>query len=140
VSSKTIKSLNELEQFAGELAKTLAERQIVLLIGAMGAGKTQLVRFLVSALGGQAAMSPTFAIHNQYETERGPVDHVDLYRLETQAELENTGFWDLFARESGLVLVEWADRVPGSVWPKDWKTTIVAIHVEADGKRKILVT
>ncbi len=134
---RKISSLIELNVFASDMVKKFSVRQVVLLNGQMGAGKTQLVRFIVEAMGGKAVSSPTFAIHNEYATPLGPVDHVDLYRLESESELEATGFWDLFSRDSGLILVEWADRLDAGVWPPSWDTIKVVIEIAPNNCRSI---
>ena len=134
---RLVNSLAELKSFATELRTQMGARQIVLLNGPMGAGKTQLVRYIVEAMGGRAVSSPTFAIHNEYKTAAGVVDHVDLYRLESEAELEATGFWDLFSRASGLVIVEWADRLDARVWPPSWERLTIYIEARADSSRLI---
>lgn len=135
-----VRSLDELESLARHLVRHFKSRQVVRLQGPMGAGKTELVRALIRVLGGAAVSSPTFAIHNVYETSRGPVDHVDLYRLERDDELQSVGFWDLFARDAGLILVEWADRLPLTAWPRDWNAVDIALHPEADHRRRVQVS
>ncbi|MGE0526741.1 MAG: tRNA (adenosine(37)-N6)-threonylcarbamoyltransferase complex ATPase subunit type 1 TsaE [Bdellovibrionales bacterium] len=101
---------------------------VVCLEGEMGAGKTQLVRWFLEALGAHDATSPTFAIHHEYPTPTGPIDHVDLYRVESDADLESTGFWDLFLQPQGLVFVEWANRLPETVWPALWSRIRIGIQ------------
>jgi NAD(P)H-hydrate epimerase len=86
---------------------------VVALAGPLGAGKTVFVKGLAEGLGidPDLVASPTFTIASEYEGRRGRLAHVDLYRVESPAELEATGFRDLLA--PGLVLaVEWADRFP----------------------------
>ncbi len=109
------------EAWVHSLVHELHRPCVVLLVGEMGAGKTQLVRWLMQSLGVRNVTSPTFAIHQSYEVSAGSVDHVDLFRLQSDADLESSGFWDLFDNKNGLVLVEWADRLPDSVWPRSWR-------------------
>ena len=47
-------------------------------------------------------------------------DHLDLYRLESEDDLESTGFWDLFSEEKGLILIEWAERLNPAYLPTNW--------------------
>jgi tRNA threonylcarbamoyladenosine biosynthesis protein TsaE len=89
---------------------------VVALVGPLGAGKTEWVKGLAEGLGVDPRLvaSPTFVIASEYPG-RGPgirrLAHVDLYRLESEAELEATGFLDLLAPGT-VVAVEWADRFP----------------------------
>lgn len=135
--SHTIQDLDGLRKFAVGLAGNLSARHILLLDGPMGAGKTAFTRFLVEALGSTETVSPSFAIHNQYETKRGLVDHVDLYRLESEDDLESTGFWDLFASAEGLVIIEWAERLPKDSLPVSWKKTRLEFEITGPSCRRI---
>ena len=101
---------------AGEaLAATLPDmrdRSLLLgLSGELGSGKTALARALLRALGvGGMVRSPTFTLVEPYETARGAVHHLDLYRLEPGAQaLEGIGFRDLRG-QPGLVMIEWPER------------------------------
>ncbi len=124
----SIGSLSETEQWAKELAKTFNRPCLVLLNGDLGAGKTQLVRWFVEALGGTVASSPTFAIHQSYESPGGNVDHVDLYRLESAADLDSAGVWDLLAQPNALIFIEWAERIPNEMWPKNFKQVRIRVN------------
>lgn len=102
-----------------ELGRAIGADGLVLaLVGPLGAGKTVFVKGLAEGLGVEprAVSSPTFVIAQQYavpEDEAAAVlHHVDLYRLESEDELETIGFFDMFAGGSVLA-VEWADRFPG---------------------------
>lgn len=131
--STKIGSLEELKTFASDLIPQLGTRQILILSGPMGAGKTTFVRFLVEALGGQGSSSPTFALHQTYKTKRCDVDHVDLFRLKNDQDLESIGFWDLFDLATGLVIVEWGERI--SEWPQGWKILRMEIQVPIEAQR-----
>lgn len=111
VSVREIQSLSEMQALAHELAGSLGRRQLILLDGPMGAGKTQFTKFLLEALGGSEVVSPSFAIHNSYASRRGFIEHMDLFRLESEEDLESTGFWDFFRAREGVVIVEWAERL-----------------------------
>lgn len=133
-----ISDLEELRQFTRALVPRLGRRQILLLDGPMGAGKTQLTRFLLEELGCDEVVSPSFAIHNEYETRRGRVDHIDLFRLENEDELESTGFWDLFSRGDGLIVIEWADRLSPGQFPPAWSRLALRLTVNVDGSRSLV--
>ena len=96
---------------ARELAARLAPGSIVLLFGELGVGKTAFVRGLLEGAGGapEDVSSPTFTLIQQYAA-RLPVAHVDLYRL-SPAEVDDLGL-DELASASGIVAIEWADRLP----------------------------
>jgi len=81
------------------------------LSGELGSGKTTLARALLRALGVAGTIrSPTFTLVEPYETARGVVHHLDLYRLAPgAAALEGLGYRDLRG-QPGLVLVEWPER------------------------------
>lgn len=84
---------------------------IILFFGELGAGKTTFTRGLIEALpGGEDAevSSPSFTLCNSYPTTP-PVIHCDLYRSEGALPDEVEEALDA---ESGLVLVEWAERIP----------------------------
>jgi len=100
---------------ARALADSIEEAARVLaLSGELGAGKTHFVKGLAAGLGidPELVSSPTFAIVQDYGAlGRRRLVHVDLYRIESEAELEQTGFLDLLEPEIVLA-VEWAERIP----------------------------
>ncbi len=125
-----LQDLNDLEQFWMRFLSNLPSvPTLVLLQGPMGVGKTESVRQILKILeardlGQNAVSSPTFALHRRYQTaslQFSVVEHFDLYRLETDEELDATGFWDFFSAESHLILVEWADRVSQNDWPFNYE-------------------
>jgi tRNA threonylcarbamoyladenosine biosynthesis protein TsaE len=115
------------------LAAALEGGDAIALIGDLGAGKTTFVAGLVAALGGGAAASPTFSLVNEYRHGRLRVWHVDLYRLEREAELPELGLDDLIGDRRGVVLVEWADKF--DVMPADH----LRIELTHDGEARQLV-
>jgi len=87
------------------------DRWIVGLSGDLGAGKTQLVKGLAQGLGVTARVhSPTFAIVHEYGGGRLPLIHLDLYRLETAAQLQSAGVEEALLSPPGVVVVEWFER------------------------------
>lgn len=87
------------------LAPRLKVGELVLLEGELGAGKTTLVRGLLSALGVFAGVrSPTFNLIQVYATEP-PVLHADLYRLKSGLGIGIEDYLD-----DHLCLIEWPER------------------------------
>ena len=83
---------------------------LVLLQGELGAGKSTLARALIRGLGHTGPVpSPTYTLVEPYSLSKGPVYHVDLYRIGSADELDYLGWDDL---SDGLLLVEWPERVP----------------------------
>ena len=103
---------------------------VVLLDGPLGAGKTTLVQGFTAALGATAAASPSFVIAHLYAGGPMPVWHLDLYRLEDPAEIDDLDI-DQYLPEHGVALVEWASRARTS-WPKDR----IAVELEIDGDKR----
>lgn len=142
-----INSLAELREWLKrEYLPRIGEREILLLEGPLGVGKTQVVQFLLEEWGCGESSSPSFAIHHRYETALGPfsyVDHLDLYRLEDDEDLESTGFWDLFSQSQGLIVIEWADRLDVQALPFYWpcsrlKLSFGGIEEEGNTSRRLV--
>ncbi len=114
-----LKSAGEVQAWAEQFQQLIQRPCLILLQGEMGVGKTQLVRWMLTAQGVLDVASPTYAIHHQYQGKHGVVDHFDLYRVESVTDLESTGFWDVLDDPLGLVIVEWPDRLSRDIWPKN---------------------
>ena len=84
---------------------------VIGLTGELGAGKTQLVKGVARGLGVAARVhSPTFTLVNEYAGGRLPLFHLDLYRLETPAEVIAAGLEDYLYNPAGVTVVEWVER------------------------------
>lgn len=102
----------------------------ILLIGDLGAGKTTLAKGLAMGYGGirpEDVSSPTFPLIHEYG-DPVTVYHVDLYRLDTVAEVESLGLDEIFARPVAVFL-EWAERFP-TLLPE--RRIEISISVEFD--------
>ena len=92
-------------------AREAAPGWTIALCGDLGMGKTQLVKGLARGLGitGRIA-SPTFALVNEHLGGRVPLFHLDLYRLDTRAQIAGAGLDEYFFTPRGVTVVEWAER------------------------------
>ncbi len=95
----------------GESWGRAAEPGLVIgLSGDLGAGKTQLVKGLARGLGSPVRVhSPTFALVNIYAGGRLTLNHLDLYRLETPAQVLGAGLEE-YLHPNGVTVIEWAER------------------------------
>ncbi|MBI1739262.1 MAG: tRNA (adenosine(37)-N6)-threonylcarbamoyltransferase complex ATPase subunit type 1 TsaE [Acidobacteriales bacterium] len=105
-------SAEETIAFGRALAAELTPPLLILLRGDLGAGKTTLVKGI--AEGFQAASaddvtSPTFTLVHEYRGPRAMLYHVDLYRVDTERELETLGLDDLLGPTS-ILLIEWGEK------------------------------
>lgn len=108
---RTFSRQEDLEAFAAEFARGLRPGDAIGLSGPLGSGKTAFVRAVVSALhGDDPTSSPTFTFRHHYDGTP-PIDHLDLYRIETPAELPELGLEEAFDGRS-IVLVEWWENAP----------------------------
>lgn len=127
-------SEQETSALGEKLARTLKPGTFVLLHGDLGTGKTAFVRGLASGLGIDPAevSSPTFILVQHY---RGmlPLTHVDLYRLDSAAAVEDLGIEELV--ETGVLAVEWAERLPRPVGG----SVSVTIEDMGDDSRRITI-
>jgi tRNA threonylcarbamoyladenosine biosynthesis protein TsaE len=123
------------EAVGTRIAAVLQAGDVVALEGPLGAGKTSIARGLLAALGlhGEAP-SPSFAIVQPYDPPevRLPVLHVDLYRLDTVAELAELGLDD--ALYDAALIIEWPDRAGTGAWPHALR---LRLAIEPDGARRL---
>ena len=105
-------SVADTEAAAGEIVRAMPGGGVVALEGDLGAGKTQFVRGLVKALGGDGGQvsSPTYVLLHVYDTPAGKVFHLDAYRVHGADDFAAIGFEELLD-QNGYVVVEWASRV-----------------------------
>jgi tRNA threonylcarbamoyladenosine biosynthesis protein TsaE len=98
-------SAEETIAFGRSLAAELTPPSLVLLRGDLGAGKTTLVKGIAEGFGAASAddvTSPTFTLVHEYRGARAALFHIDLYRIETERELETLGLDDLIDRQHSV--------------------------------------
>ena len=116
------------DALARRIAPHLKHGDAIALHGPLGAGKTSFARALLRALGiKEDVPSPTFTLLQTYETPAFPIHHFDLYRLKSEAELDEIG-WDE-ALASGVALIEWPERA-GRRMPRN----LLSLRFAFDGK------
>ncbi len=107
-------SAEETIAFGRALATDLSPPLIVLLRGDLGAGKTTLVKGIAEgfeAARAEDVTSPTFTLIHEYHGPCTSLYHIDLYRIDTERELETLGLDDLLAPNC-ILLIEWGEKFP----------------------------
>jgi len=125
-------SAEETIAYGRKLAAELSPPLIVLLRGDLGAGKTTLVKGIAEGFGAARAedvTSPTFTLIHEYRGPNITLYHIDLYRIDTQRDLETLGLDDLIAPNS-ILLIEWGEKFPR--WQRDRKVEITLERLEGD--------
>ena len=103
-----VKSVDETYDLAEKLADTLHGGEILLLNGDLGAGKTTFTKGLALALGvTEEVTSPTFTIMNVYASGRLKLNHLDMYRVESEDELYELGVSESVGEEGAVTVIEW---------------------------------
>ncbi len=119
------------EALGRRIARRLGRGDAVELHGDLGAGKTTLARAILYAMGVRENVpSPTFTLVQTYETDRFPVRHFDLYRLDNASELDELGFDE--ALDEGAALIEWPERAAERM-PAD--ALAVFLTIDNSGRR-----
>lgn len=102
---------------------------VVALVGDIGAGKTTLTQGIAEGLGVRAPVtSPTFVLVRQYAGDEIDLTHVDLYRLESEAEAKSLDLDECLYDSYGVTVLEWADRF-ASVLPEQY----LVLTIQYDG-------
>lgn len=113
IFSKSISGLDGLAELASDINKMTETKSIILLTGDLGAGKTAFVSAFCKIHNISQVSSPTYAIHNRYDSGQISIDHLDLYRLEDRDKLESAGVFDIFQQLADYKFIEWPERVNG---------------------------
>src|SRR5690242_557516 len=105
-------SPEETTKLGRELARELRPGSIVLLRGDLGAGKTTMVKGIAEGFGAASAeevTSPTFTLIHEYRAPEVNLYHIDLYRVDTQRELDTLALDDLIG-PGNILLIEWGEK------------------------------
>ena len=104
------KSEQDTINFAENFANQLHKKDIVVLSGDLGSGKTKFVQGILKHFGLENEISsPTFTIVNEYNANICPIYHFDVYRLADIDEFYAMGGEEYF--ENGICLIEWGELI-----------------------------
>ncbi|MCB0348249.1 MAG: tRNA (adenosine(37)-N6)-threonylcarbamoyltransferase complex ATPase subunit type 1 TsaE [Bdellovibrionales bacterium] len=129
-----VKSVKDLDPVLKHMKELLKVGDIVLFRGEVGAGKTTLINHFAKALGIDNSNSPTFAIHNLYQTSDVKIHHLDLYRISNEEDLESTGLADFMADKNSIVFIEWPERLVKSQLPRQRRVFELSIKLKNDDR------
>lgn len=129
-----VKKVGATYSLAKRVANILEGGEIILLEGDLGAGKTTFTKGLAKALGIEDEVtSPTFTILNVYESGRLKLNHLDMYRIESEDELAELGVEDCFD-DDAVTVIEWNKF-------RNLEGKIITVSIEQTGDaRQITIT
>lgn len=130
----TFNTTEQLPSIAEQLVSTFHEERFFAFFGAMGVGKTTLIKEICNHLGiCDNVCSPTFAIINEYRSSAGdPVYHFDFYRIKNIEEAYDIGYEEYFY-SGDYCFVEWSEKIETILPDRYVQVTIT----ECDGVREL---
>ena len=106
------------KDFAKALASKLKPKDVIVLTGNLGSGKTKFTEGILTYFGLENEISsPTFTIVNEYKKDNINIYHFDVYRLEDSSEFYEIGGEEYF--ENGLCIIEWGELIEDAL-PNDY--------------------
>ncbi len=131
----TTHSAEETTELGRKLSAEIRSGSVVLLRGDLGAGKTTLVKGIAEgfhAAEAEDVTSPTFTLIHEYRGPQVTLFHIDLYRIDTQRELDTLALDDLMTPQS-ILLIEWGEKFERFV--KERGVEIAIEHLGGDERR-----
>lgn len=120
-------SADETYEYGRKMGAEARPGDVYCLTGDLGVGKTVFTQGFAAGLGVEESVSsPTFTIIQEYEGEKMPFYHFDVYRIGDVEEMDEIGFDD-YIYGDGVCLIEWADLIR-EILPEDF----VGIFIEKD--------
>lgn len=112
------KSENDTLSFAKKFASKLNKKDVIVLSGDLGSGKTKFTEGILSFFGLENEISsPTFTIINEYSKDDIKIYHFDVYRLEDSSEFYEIGGDEYY--ENGICIIEWGEIIEDAL-PNDY--------------------
>ncbi len=112
------KSENDTLSFAKKFASKLNKKDVIVLSGDLGSGKTKFTEGILSFFGLENEISsPTFTIVNEYSKDDIKIYHFDVYRLEDSSEFYEIGGDEYY--ENGICIIEWGEIIEDAL-PNDY--------------------
>lgn len=133
----TCRSLEELDPVAGDILEKASGPRVFALYGAMGSGKTTLIKAFCRKLEcTDTVTSPTFSLVNEYLTANGdPIYHFDVYRIKKPEEVMDIGYENYFF-SGEYVFIEWPEFI-SELLPEKYVYIMITEH--EDTSREIMV-
>lgn len=129
-----IYKLSELEKASNFVLKNV-NRDIILITGEVGTGKTTLIKEYCKLIGVEEIVnSPTYTLINEYQNKRGKIVHMDLYRVKDINEINELGLFEYL--EKNIVIIEWPEIILNMI---DIKYSIINIAFINEKERKLSI-
>ena len=131
-----IKNIENIHEAARLFIDAMGDQQVFAFYGSMGAGKTTFIKAICEEMGvSDVVTSPTFAIVNEYTTDKGQrIFHFDFYRIKKLEEVYDMGYEDYFYSDA-LCFIEWPELLE-ELLPDN--AVRVNIKENADGTRTVI--
>lgn len=131
------KNENDTKDFAQKFASQLEKKDVIVLTGDLGSGKTKFVEGILSYFNLENEISsPTFTIVNEYQKNDTNIYHFDVYRLEDSSEFYEIGGEEYF--ENGICLIEWGELIEDAL-PDDYIKITFSRNLENENIRNISI-
>ena len=132
---------SETQILGKEIAQNIKNEQVICLHGDLGTGKTTFIQGFAEGLGvTKKIISPTFIIMRTYELRDHPTKkyfyHVDLYRIESEKDVEGLGLLEIIKDPESIVAIEWPEKIENLLPEK--RLTLFFKYID-DEKREITI-
>ena len=129
-----IYKLSEIEKASNFVLKNV-NRDIILIIGEVGTGKTTLIKEYCKLIGVEEIVnSPTYTLINEYQNKSSKIVHMDLYRVEDVKEINELGLFEYL--DKNIVIIEWPEIILKMI---DIKYSMINITFINEKERKLSI-